>query len=662
MKLEEPKIVWGENNTPISIDYDDVYFNPVDGFKEAHHVFVQKNDLLTRFESSTDFTIAETGFGTGLNFLVTLELWLANNPNGRLHYIAFEKYPPLPETILQALVAFPSLKRFTDALLAVYPDRIAGWHQVSLFDQRVQLTLWFGDAIAGLTELNPRQTQINAWFLDGFTPSKNPEMWQPALYQNMARLSNEATTFATFTSASEVRQELAKMGFEVRKYDGFRYKKEMCAGRLQQKRPFHSKTPWFDLPKKQLKVESAIVVGAGLSGAAVAYALARNGIKVTVLESESDVAQQASSNLAGAIHPLVTADWNIRSRLYYQGFQTTLKWLSEWVRCGEVVGDLNGLVQLAVDPVHHERCETAHQRFNLPDTFMQLLNAQDASSLAGTATPFSAAFFPGGGWIEPSSVVRKCLSHSNISVKCQKTVLEVNALVDTIKGSTQVQLMTDCGEMMQADVVILASGITDVKTTGVLPEIKPLKGQTSYISKDNVGFSLNKTVTHKGYTVSLKDGVLTGATFMAQDMLKTKAREARVENLTMLSEAFSDVEITCPNVRNHLEQDNVAFRPTVSDHLPVVGAVPDAQWIEQAYLSQSHTHVVYRYPAQKYVPGLYISNGHGARGLMSVFLAAEMLEAEILDLEQKVPESHRSAMHPAKYMIRKWRKGGFQKK
>lgn len=224
-----PAILQWRNQQPYSARFDDVYFSRDNGLLETEYVFLQGNQLADRWQqlSTPQFTIIETGFGTGLNFLCACQLWLETAPtDSALHFISVEKYPlSLPE-ITAALDLWPSLAQSKQVLLDQYLALLSNG-TISVFNNRIHLTLLCGDASAQLATL---VCLADAWFLDGFAPAKNPEMWQPALFSHMARLSHAETTFATFTSAGAVRRNLMAAGFSVQKRAGFGKKREMLVG------------------------------------------------------------------------------------------------------------------------------------------------------------------------------------------------------------------------------------------------------------------------------------------------------------------------------------------------------------------------------------------------------------------------------------------------
>ncbi len=222
-------IEWRDGQ-PYASEFQDVYFSTDNGLLETDYVFLQGNHLAERWINSDlqTFNIAETGFGTALNFLCAVNTWLSTSPmNAKLHYISAEKYPLSLQDLRTALNLWPQLKTVIEPLLTQYENLINGANTILLYDNRVQLSLLIGDATACFSKVT---SQVDAWFLDGFAPAKNPDMWQTELYQQMARLSNASTTFATFTSAGDVRRGLMNAGFNVRKRTGFGKKREMLIG------------------------------------------------------------------------------------------------------------------------------------------------------------------------------------------------------------------------------------------------------------------------------------------------------------------------------------------------------------------------------------------------------------------------------------------------
>ncbi|MGM0542050.1 MAG: bifunctional tRNA (5-methylaminomethyl-2-thiouridine)(34)-methyltransferase MnmD/FAD-dependent 5-carboxymethylaminomethyl-2-thiouridine(34) oxidoreductase MnmC [Pseudomonadota bacterium] len=670
-KLTLAQVNWIDEIVPHSEQFDDFYFNTEGGLQEIEHTFIGPNRLTERFSdglAEQTFRIAETGFGSGLNFLAVSALWLAKSPaNGQLHFISFEKFPMPLADLQKAHRAYPQLLDLAKALQNHYPLLLPGWHDLWLFKGRVRLTLWFGDVLKGLPECDASPgSRIDAWLLDGFTPSKNPDMWRLGLYKEMSRLSHAQTSFSTFTSAGDVRRGLQAAGFSVHKAGGYGKKREMCFGHLAQVRPYSLKAPWFSRPEP-IKIGTAIVVGAGLAGASVAYQLAKAGWKVTVLEENPSVASAASGNLAGTVHPLITADWNLRSQWYLQGFEATLRTLLPWLESNEIQGDLQGLVQLLVTKTSLERVQESLSRVGLPKSLALWLTTSEVSEKIGGQASAPGLFFPQGGWLNPPSVVKRCLQHESILVSTSTSVKSIEKISDSAtdpawsvatqsKKPLQMQAST---EVLKADIVVVATGSLnrDLNTQLGLP-IRPVKGQVSYLEANQQNYPLKYPLTHAGYSSPCGNGkAITGATFEAPSLAEELSIEGHLTNLETAHKALPN----WVNASAESLQGRVAFRPTTPDHLPIFGAVPDKEWLQEAYLSQSHTHAVYRYQAQRYQKGLYVSNGHGPRGLLSVFLAAESILAELQGSALVQPLSLYYASHPARFTIRAWRSGKLPK-
>ncbi|MEY3017378.1 MAG: hypothetical protein RL336_513, partial [Pseudomonadota bacterium] len=239
-EFKTAKLHWDDHAAPRSGDYGDVYFSVDDGLRESEYVFLQHNQLADRFAALQDspsslFNIIETGFGTGLNFSLTVDLWQRYAPKrARLRFISIEKHPLSVDDLHRAYQHWPSLADIAQSWIAHYPPIFPGHHLCRPF-QGIELWLAFDDVARVLDELLPclhphfrgQPSAVDAWFLDGFAPSKNPDMWRDALFQRMSELSNKRTTFATFTAAGFVKRGLVSAGFDVKKVPGFGRKRDM---------------------------------------------------------------------------------------------------------------------------------------------------------------------------------------------------------------------------------------------------------------------------------------------------------------------------------------------------------------------------------------------------------------------------------------------------
>lgn len=252
--IQPATLEFNAEGTPVSRDFDDVYFSNDNGLEETRYVFLGGNRLAERFpvHSHPLFIVAESGFGTGLNFLT---LWQAfdsfrsAHPQAtlqRLHFISFEKFPLTRDDLALAHQHWPELAPWAEQLQAQWPLPLPGCHRLLLDRGRVTLDLWFGDINELTDQLDATLNQtVDAWFLDGFAPAKNPDMWTPNLFNAMARLARPGATLATFTSAGFVRRGLQEAGFTMQKRKGFGRKREMLCGVMEQHLMPTLSAPWF---------------------------------------------------------------------------------------------------------------------------------------------------------------------------------------------------------------------------------------------------------------------------------------------------------------------------------------------------------------------------------------------------------------------------------
>ena len=427
-----PILLWRDNQ-PYSAEYGDIYFSSDSGLEETRHVFLQHNRLEERWQtlSTACFTIAETGFGTGLNFLCAWELWRKSAPkDARLHFISVEKYPLSADELQQALALWPQLAEFSAALLQQYRMLAPGWHRLEFDQGRVCLTLIIGGAQECLPQI---KAGIDAWFLDGFAPAKNPEMWQPVLFTQMARLSNDGATFATFTSAGIVKRGLQEAGFEVRKTAGFGRKREMLCGefRAASAQPTPSATKHAIVKAAGAlpdvvgaKAPHAIVIGGGIAGTSSAYALARRGWQVTLIERHAAVAQEASGNPLGVLYPRLAGQDIVLSRLAMHGYLHTLRLLQRLALAPDQYAQC-GLLQTAYDARELVRCQAVAAR-QLPDALVRYVDRDEASAIAGFALHHPALHFPAAGWVDPVAFCGALAKHPNIRLVPTTQALTLN--------------------------------------------------------------------------------------------------------------------------------------------------------------------------------------------------------------------------------------------
>lgn len=301
-QCDPPQLDWSRPGTPAATDFGDIYFSTDGGLKETETVFLKACGLPEGWQNKQRFVIGELGFGSGLNFLATWRLWDAAKPiNGRLHFVSIEKFPFDAAQLKQALSAWPELKKYSSQLIAKWPGRVKGFHRLHFGD--VTLTLIHDDISCALDDLDAK---IEAWFLDGFSPAKNPDMWSPEIMQKVASLSAPGARLGTFTVAGHVRQGLIDAGFKVEKREGFGRKRH----RLEAVFPGE--------PIAEGRTSTPTIIGAGIAGASLVKAFARRGIIPNVIHDSTHKA--ASHNAAALIKPRLDLQDRPESRFFLSSY------------------------------------------------------------------------------------------------------------------------------------------------------------------------------------------------------------------------------------------------------------------------------------------------------------------------------------------------------
>jgi tRNA 5-methylaminomethyl-2-thiouridine biosynthesis bifunctional protein len=643
---QQAHLDWDEQGQPLSAQFDDVYFSNENGLEETRYVFLANNQLPERFAAlgeSEHLVIGETGFGTGLNFLCAWQLFEQQAaPGARLHFVSVEKYPLSRADLQRALTLWPELAPQAEALLAQYVALHPGFQRFVFAGGRIVLTLLIGDALELFGQLD---AQVDAWFLDGFAPAKNPDMWTPELFAELARLSHASTTLGTFTSTGYVRRRLNEAGFKMKRVPGLGKKWEVLKGGFTGTAEATEK-PWFARPPQPVGARSALVVGAGLAGCATAASLAQRGWQVSLLERPNAIAQEASGNPQGVLYLKLSAHHTTLSRLILSGFGHSRRLLEQLHRGTD--WDDCGVLQLAFDAKEAQRQAQLAAAF--PADLLTALDKTAAEEKAGITLPAGGLFYPEAGWVHPPALCALLSQHPNIQLQLHQEALQLRREGDSWQAWNGEQLLAS------ASVVVLASAaeIKGFSQSANLP-LKRIRGQISRLPATAASRALSTVVCAEGYIAPPRlDEHTLGASFdfNSDDLTLNSADHA--SNLQLLEEISPELALALNAAALDPEQlqGRAAFRCTSPDYLPIVGPLADTAAFAEAYAVLGKDARQVPDTPCPWLDGLYINSGHGSRGLITAPLSGELIAAWLNNEPLPVPADVAQACHPNRFALR----------
>jgi len=643
-------LAFRDNGTPYSRHHDDIPHSAVDALEQAEYVFLKGNELPGRWQKHRVFTVLETGFGIGVNFLMTWAAWRADPDRcDRLHFVSMEKHPFSAgdmKAALAATVADTSIDTLAGELADAWPMLVPGTHRLEFEDGRVTLTIVFGDATQMLPTLWLR---ADAFYLDGFSPAKNPELWAPAVFKSLARLAGDNATLATYTLADEVKRGLRQAGFECREVDGFGGKRAMLVGRFAPRYRVRRHEPPLPLAVDE---RHAIVIGTGLAGCAAIERLTARGWRVTSLERHAGIARDASGNPAGVFHPMLSRDDSVGSRITRSGFLYALRrWSSLGQRGHRPLRGPAGLLQIAADEEEARVMAKAFASFAWPHDYVTPVSADEAQRMIDMPVARGGWFFPHGGWIDPASLCAAQLESAGPLLERRFNVIA--ARVERLENQWIV-FDADGNALDSAPVVIFANAHEAARISGLrYAPTRSVRGQLSLLPADMMK-SLSMPVIGEGYALTLPDSTtLTGATYDIDDPGTELRDAAHVENIERVAQMLPEFGDLIEASRTASLTGRVAFRCVTNDRLPMIGpfadeaaAIDDASKLSGAWpLDLPRT------------PGLYGAFGFGSRGLVWASLGAELIASQLEGEPWPIERDLAEAIDPARFLLRALRQG-----
>ena len=662
--IQHAKIHFNEENTPVSDKFDDVYFSNQDGLAETHYVFLEGNQLWERWVNYQEvhFVIAETGFGTGLNFFAVTSLFrefrqkYPDSPLKRLYFISFEKYPLALDALQQAHLAYPQFSHLAQHLQQHWLNPIQGCYRFH-FDETT-LDLWFGDVAENLPQLGDYMNdKIDAWFLDGFAPSKNHDMWNEQIYQQMFRFTKPQGTFATFTAASAVRKGLENAGFDITKRKGFGKKRECLSGQKTHEKLTALSAPWFHNQPANLNKQDIAIIGGGIASLCTAISLVKRGAKITIYCEDEQTALNASGNKQGAFYPQLSDDNDRNIRFYIHAFaygHQFLRWAIQHKI--EFEHEFCGVALCA----YHEKAESKLNKIaelNLPSDLYQSLSQTELSEKVGLPLPFGGGFIPQGAWLAPRQLVQHAFALLEKQGVQIKTSHKVTALSQTEHGW---QIKTAENETFCHEVVVLANGhkLTEFEQTRKLP-LYPVRGQVSQIPTSANLLKLKTVLCYDGYLTPVdqaKASHCIGASHVRDNATREFSLTEQQENQQKIQKNIPEDWTKEVDTSGNLAR--IGVRCSVRDLTPMMGAVPhfSAQQTQYQNLFNLRRRKQPIEQAENY-PNLYLIGALGSRGLTSAPFLGETLASLIYGEPLTMSEDLIHNLMPNRSWVRRWLKG-----
>ncbi|MDO4450267.1 MAG: FAD-dependent 5-carboxymethylaminomethyl-2-thiouridine(34) oxidoreductase MnmC [Moraxella sp.] len=617
MSLTNADITWQTdelgNITPISTLFDDVYFSKTGGLAETDYVFLQSNHLPERFanlQPNQSFIIMETGFGTGLNFLATCQLWQrVAPPSARLYFVSTEKYPLTKDDLRQALAVWQNddNAHIIHALIQNYPLALAGCHRLHFGN--IVLDLWFGDALESFKLMHAK---ADAWFLDGFAPAKNGELWSDDIFNQIKYLSKPNATLATFTSSGAVRRALQGIGMNVQKIKGFGRKREMITA--------HFTGDFAPTPTPK----TATVIGAGVSGLFTAHALASRGVAVTLVDKTAPLAG-ASGNPKALFAPKLTQISEVAhhlstiSFLYSERIYRTLNTLAD-----DEIFTQTGVVDFML-PTQKSHEKLASLVKDYPDELIQLFNGEFNSDNEDFNQQIINTFIAKAGLIDTAKLANCILKHPLINFK------QFN--VKSIYQDDDKVIIGNDTEQHSSDIVVICAGFESYLLHDELFNPRKIRGQVSWLNINDKSAELTQSlktpIKYDGYCATFTQNnntvFLMGASFVRNDTDMSVRADEHQFNLDKLAQSLPNIS-TQLNININDLEGRASIRAQTPDYHPLVGKVAGKTGEQNSRI--------------------YSLYGMGSKGFCFAPLCADILVAQIFDEPLPISQNLLNKLNP----------------
>ena len=563
-----------KNNTLFSEEFDDLYSSAKGAVAECNHVFIKGNNLNERFENlgeNSKFYIGEIGFGIGINFLTTCKSWLDHTKQNQvLEFYSFDKYLFRLSDFKTLNVSCPDLKEYISELERNYPRNIQGAQKISLFGGRIILNLIIGE-IDNTQEYIKLMDKVDAWYFDGFSPSKNPDLWSIKLFKCIHKSCHENTTFSTYTSSGLVKNNLTESGFNHSRAMGFSDKRHMLKGTVDTQL------------KKNTSNTKVAVIGSGIAGCVLSYTLAKKGIEVDLYEKSDSICSGASSHELLVTYPRLSAhdtafgSFTLHSYIFATNFYKQLK-TDTWKKTGVIILNHDAATEKRQSSLLEKRADGEIYRYIDPD---------EASEISGIDIKLNGLIYEDAGYILPEEMCKFLIESPKINIF-------TSSHIKSIKKNKEVFNLNIGKKKFEYQNVCVCAGSETANIVDI-DGISIKRGQVTHIeSLDNIS-RIKLPICAKGYI------------------------SPRVNNIHLVGSSYSDSEDTDLSEEEHLynlnnlklvidEEMNVitgqtGHRAVSKDHMPVVGMKD----------------------------GIYINTCHGSRASVTAPISAEIIASMIVD-------------------------------
>jgi len=681
----KPADIEWRDGLPYSLEFDDVYFSIHGAIEESQHVFIDGNKLNEDWNNSSqnDFLLAELGFGSGLNFLVTANNWLkflhqSNKQNssrkksGHLHYVAIEKSPFCLDDLIQACKCWPEFAKISKKLIHAYPSQTFGRHQITFPEFQLTLTLMFMPVVDALTDLvtesksSENKTKFDHWFLDGFAPDKNPDMWHEAIAENIAKLSRAGTRLASYSVAGSVKRALSKSGFEISKRKGFAKKREMLTAVFNDARSMNVESmfinikferPWFNLASDFSKGSEnrVAIIGAGIAGCATAYALAQRGINCDIFDQRDGLAQAASGAAAGIFHPQLTLDMNYSSQF---------SWLS-YLRLNRFLSGLNDK--------EHSGVVLSQGVYRVLENEAQIIGIKQLSNqlsmnkwikIRHLADKTQVLYFPHSAALRIPNLCQLFINKLNK----QKTKTLLNTHIKTIEHNDSKYVLSFDHQTKIYDHVIYCGGAkSNLLEQLTIKNTNTTRGQSCFFESKMMADKIKSVLCEKIYLVpgesnrfhlgSTFDDITdtnidTNFGFDTDDSLTMQSQTELLNRLTKLLDKHQYLGLTQKQIHSVPLDGTVGYRLHSSDRMPLVGALFNQQKLQQDFDGLGQRRLKRANISHYNLPGLWINSAYGSHGLLHALLSSEHLVSQITNQLSPISCELSNTLNPARFLIR----------